>query len=167
MSERIAKHIKLALSWGIALCFLVFPMQLVAQDVEEDLQGVAIIAHPDVTAEQLGRRDLVDLYTLEINKWIDGSLVVLYDLKSNTATKQIFYDYLRQTRRELKKIWMRVVLSGEGRAPRAVGSEEELLRKVANTAGALGYVSTHLFTDDVQVLGIIGEDGQFIAATRN
>ena len=60
---------------------------------------------------------------------------------------------------------MRVVLSGEGRAPLVAGSEEEVVRKVAQTRGALGYVSANLVTDDVQVLGVIGKDGDFKAVS--
>ncbi len=121
--------------------------------------GVSIIAHPSVPIEALSRQELLELYTLETNKWEDGSLVILFDQKPNTTSKQIFYEHLKQHQRDLKKIWMRVVLSGEGRTPRIVKSEEEVVKKVSETPGSIGYVQQALVIDGVKVLDIImGED---------
>ncbi len=117
---------------------------------------VAVIAHPSVPVESVTQQALVDFYTLEKNKWEDGSLVVLFEQKQETTSKKQFYAYLQKRPRELKKVWMRVVLSGEGRTPRTVRSEEEVLQEVAATPGAIGYTDASLVTDEVVVLGYIG-----------
>ena len=126
--------------------------------VEAKQDDIVIIAHPSVQVSTLSRHVLLELYTLEQATWEDGSLVTLFDLKPETEAKRVFYQYLRQKPRELKKIWMRVVLSGEGRTPRILGHEEEVVKKVAETPGALGYSQRSLVTDDVKVLGVVGSE---------
>ncbi|MEM8488114.1 MAG: hypothetical protein AAF564_21370 [Bacteroidota bacterium] len=118
----------------------------------KEVAGIAIIAHPSVPATTLSQQQVLDFYVLETNRWEDGSLVVLFDQKQKTASKEKFYRFLKKEPRELKKVWMRVVLSGEGRTPRTLGSEEEVVQEVAATPGAIGYVSADLVTDDVVVL---------------
>ncbi len=113
---------------------------------------VAIIANPAVPATALDRQEVLDMYMLETNKWEDGSLVVLIEQKKGAPSKERFYDFLRKKPRELKKIWMRMVLAGEGRTPRTMGSEEDVLQEVASTPGAIGYVAASSVTDDVVVL---------------
>ena len=116
---------------------------------------VAVIAHPSVPTESVNQQMLLDFYTLEKNKWEDGTLVVLFEQKQETASKKQFYAYLEKRPRELKKVWMRVVLSGEGRTPRTVRSEEEVIQEVAATPGAIGYAAASLVTEQVVVLGYI------------
>ena len=125
--------------------------QSTARD-ESDAGRIAIIAHPSVPAKAVDRKEVLDFYTLETNKWADGSLVVLFDQKQRTASQEQFYSFLEKKPRELKKLWMRVVLSGEGRTPRALGSEEEMVAEVAATPGAIGYVAVELVTNEVVVL---------------
>ncbi len=43
---------------------------------------------------------------------------------------------------QLQRSWDRGVFSGTGRAPIVVRSEEEMLQRVAQTPGAIGYVSS-------------------------
>lgn len=119
---------------------------------DDGVTRIAIIAHPTVPATTVDRKEVLDFYTLETNKWPDGSLVYLFDQKQRTASKEQFYDFLGKKPRELKKAWMRVVLAGEGRTPRALGTEEEMVAKVAATPGALGYVAAAFVTDEVVVL---------------
>ena len=115
-------------------------------------KGFVVIAHPSVPADQLSRQELHDLYHLEWNRWEDGSLVVLLDMKKEGPARDIFYEYLGRSGREVKRIWMRAVLSGEGQAPKIVRDEEDMLKRVSTTPGAIGYLPLDLVTTQVKVL---------------
>jgi ABC-type phosphate transport system substrate-binding protein len=52
----------------------------------------------------------------------------------------------------MKKLWMKVQLTGEGQPPTGVGSEDEVLSKVASTPGAIGFVSSDKVNGSVKVL---------------
>lgn len=116
---------------------------------------VAVIANPSVPAHSIDKSRLLDLYSGDIKEWENGDPIVLVDLKPTADVKDAFYGFLGKSASRMKSIWMKNMLTGEGRPPEAVASQEELLRKVAATPGAIGYVDRNLVTSDVITLTVI------------
>jgi hypothetical protein len=81
--------------------------------------------------------------------------VVVVDLKPQTETKTRFYNFLNMPASRMKSLWLKKMLLGEGEPPVAMKSEEEMLKKVAATPGALGFVSRALVNPQVKTLMII------------
>lgn len=52
----------------------------------------------------------------------------------------------------LKKSWLKAKLTGSGNPPVTVGSEADMLQKVANNSGAIGYVDKSKVDDSVKIL---------------
>ncbi len=115
---------------------------------------VAVIVNKSVSASSLSAAKLLDIYSLSTKDW-GGSKVVVYDRKSDDDTKSKFYNYVGKPAAEMKKVWMRVQLAGEGKAPEALASDDEIVKKVASTPGAIGYVSADKVTGDVKVVATI------------
>lgn len=113
---------------------------------------VAVIAHKDVPESALSKTKLVDIYTGDIQKWKGDLDIVVFDLKQKGKVKDDFYDYLGKSPSRLKSVWMKRMLSGEGDPPIAAENEAEMLTKVAETPGAIGFISTAKVTDAVKVL---------------
>lgn len=128
-----------------------------------DSQSLAVIANASVPVDTLSQQELLDLYSLDTNKWPNGSLVILFDQKSESTAKTTFYNFLNKREREMKKVWMRVVLSGEGRTPKVIREQQSLIRKVAETDGALGYVDLEVLKQEqpasIKVLALIPVNG--------
>ena len=116
---------------------------------------VAVVAHKTVPVDAIDTRTLLDIYSLEETKWDDGSRIVLFDLKGKNDLKQTFYTSLGRRPDEMKRVWLRIILSGEGRSPTLLTSTDEVLDKVAATPGAIGYVPLALVTDEVKVIATI------------
>jgi ABC-type phosphate transport system substrate-binding protein len=116
---------------------------------------VAVIAHKSVPVERIDKAQLLDLYSGDIKEWNNGEPIVLIDLKPATDVKSAFYEFLGKSASRMKSIWMKNMLTGEGRPPEAMASQQELLEKVAATPGAIGYVDRSLVTADVVTLTII------------
>ena len=121
-------------------------------------EEVAVIAHPAVGQDTLSKGELLDYYTGDIERWPDGSRVVVKDLKEKGAVRDRFYRFLGKRPSRMKSIWLRNMLSGEGDPPESVATEQELLARVAATPGALGFVSSARVTDQVRVLILIVAD---------
>lgn len=115
---------------------------------------VAVVANPSVTAPDLDAPRLLDIYTGAIKTWSGGIPIVLLDQKQKTSAKVAFYSYLGMSASRLKSIWMKNLLSGEGTPPESIDDEDELLKRVAATPGALGYVSMDKArqSDDIVIL---------------
>ncbi|MCU0453893.1 MAG: hypothetical protein MUE68_09550 [Bacteroidetes bacterium] len=113
---------------------------------------VAVIAHPSVEEPSISRSTVADIYTLTTTMWSDRAAVVVVDIRSDLPTKKRFYSEIGKTPADLRKVWMRTVLSGDAKAPEMVESEDEVIQKVAATRGAIGYVSASKVTGSVKVL---------------
>ncbi len=116
---------------------------------------VAVIANKEVPVDEISKSQLVDFYTRDIKSWNDDLFIVIVDLKQKGEVKKSFYKYLGKTSSRMKSIWMKKKLSGEGDPPVSFTTEEAVLKKVASTPGALGFISESKVTDDVKVLLII------------
>ncbi len=116
---------------------------------------VAVIAHLSVPEQELNKTRLLDIYTGDVKNWSDGKPVVVIDLKPAGDVKETFYKYLGKSPSRMKSVWMKRMLSGEGDPPVAVESENEMIKRVAATPGAIGFVSRDAVNDTVKTLAII------------
>jgi ABC-type phosphate transport system substrate-binding protein len=119
---------------------------------------VAVIAHKAVPADTLTRAQLVDLYTGDVKSWSDKTPVVVLDLRTQSEIRDAFYQLLGLTSSRMKSIRLKKLLLGEGEPPEALKSEEEVVKKVASTPGAIGYVSQSKVSGEVITLRIIEKE---------
>ncbi len=122
---------------------------------EASFSQVAVIAHKSVPVDTIKKSELLDFYTADIKKWINGEKVIVNDLKPKGEVKKIFYKFLGKTPSRMKSIWLRNMLSGEGDPPEALKSEEEMLQKIAATPGAIGFLSHTKVDNNVKTLIVI------------
>ncbi len=131
-------------------CILVVLLAAPASSAE-----VAVIAHPSVPASDISRSQLLDIFTGDVKEWKNGEPVIIVDLKPRSDVKEAFYDYLGKSSSRMKSIWMRNMLTGEGTPPESLESQAEIVERVKNTPGAIGYVNRELVTGDVIMLRVI------------
>lgn len=119
---------------------------------------VAIIVHPSVQVQGLDRSDVLGIYSLKTREWTDDGRVVPITMKGNGPVVTRFHEYLGRSALKMTSDWMRIQLLGEGRAPLALSSEEEVIAKVQATPGAIGYVSMEKAkaASGIRIVAIIG-----------
>jgi hypothetical protein len=111
---------------------------------------IVLIANKGVEMNISAITTVSDIYTLETQKSTNGKAIVVFDLK--TAPNDQLYTAIGKSATELKKIWMKMQLSGDGKAPTALENEDEMIAKVSSVPGAIGYVSQAKVTDAVKTL---------------
>ena len=119
---------------------------------------VVVIAHKSVQLDTITSAKLLEYYSRETRLWNNGQPVVVFDLKPKREIKNVFYRYLGKSVNIMKSIWMVNMLSGEGDPPESLDSEDEMLKKVASTPGAIGFVSQAKAKDGVKILAIIKDE---------
>lgn len=140
---------------NILVLLLLALLCTIARPVAAAADSVAVIAHPSVPEKELNKTRLLDIYSGDVKNWSDGKPVIVMDLKPTGEIKETFYKYLGKSPSRMKSLWMKRMLSGEGDPPLAVDSEAEMLKKVAATPGAIGFISRSAVTDTVKTLAII------------
>lgn len=116
---------------------------------------VAVIANKSVPEDILSSSKILDFYSKEIRVWNNGESVTVFDLKPKNEVKKTFYNYLGISISRIKSIWLKNMLSGEGDPPKALESEEEMIQKVVETKGSIGYISAEKVNDQLKTLVII------------
>ena len=138
----------------IAILIILF----LVSSAETSFSQVAVIAHKSVPIDTIRKSELLDFYTGDIKRWCDDQPVIVFDLKPRGETRKTFYKFLGKSSSRMKSIWLKKMLSGEGDPPDFMKSEEELLKKVATTTGAIGYASRSQVSGNVKTLLIIEKD---------
>ncbi|MCX6136395.1 MAG: hypothetical protein NTV54_02740 [Ignavibacteriales bacterium] len=111
---------------------------------------VSIIGHKTISESPVTTAKVGAIYSLDQTKWSDGTKIVVFD--NSTDTKADFYSGIGKDQLSLNKIWMKKQLTGEAKAPEKVGSDDDVVKKVATTPGAIGYVKSSAVRGDVKVL---------------
>jgi len=103
-----------------------------------------------VTTTQLRR-----IYSMRQVKWGNGVPITIFVLSSTHPTHQKFCkESLRLFPYQLDRIWNKLTFSGMGIAPTIVKTEEELIKAVKSTTGAIGYIENIDEVSDVNLLKI-------------
>ncbi len=123
--------------------------------VPQAKEPVVIIAHKQVADDSVSAADLEKIFTIGRQRWKNGQKIVVYNLKSDAPSKSRVYKYIHKKPLELRKTWLRIQLTGEGKAPIAVKTEAELLSKVSSTPGAIGYIRAESVDASVKILATI------------
>jgi hypothetical protein len=118
-------------------------------------QRIAVIVNPDVQVLTIDPGSLLNIYSLNMQSWKDGSRITLFTLQGNQKLVQQFHRFIGRSPLELRKIWLRFQLSGEGRSPSVLASEAEMVEHVAAQPGAIGFVSADALKPDVKVIAWI------------
>lgn len=117
--------------------------------------GQEVIANADVGLDAIDRNFARLLITMRMPQWPNKRPVTVFVLPDNNPVHTAFakrvlevYPY------QLRRTWDRQVFSGTGQAPRQVASEQEMIERVSQTAGAVGYVSSPPDSGRVKVLEV-------------
>jgi ABC-type phosphate transport system substrate-binding protein len=116
---------------------------------------VAIIANKSVPEELLNSSKILDFYSKDVRTWSNGDPVTVFDLKPKNEVKKTFYEFLGISISRIKSIWLKNMLSGEGDPPKALESEEEMIQKIVETKGSIGYISAEKVNDQIRTLLVI------------
>jgi ABC-type phosphate transport system substrate-binding protein len=120
----------------------------------ESQAQVVVIVNKNVKAGSLSASAIANIYRLEKKSWEDGTKIVVIDSKVE-STKGKFYSFIGQNPAELKKAWLKLQLTGEGKAPEALNSDEDIVKKVGSTKGAIGFVNKSAADDAVKIITTI------------
>jgi hypothetical protein len=113
---------------------------------------IAVIANKSVSDKDVNISKLLDIYTLNVQFWDDGNKIKVFDLKKDNVIQIKFYSSLGISVANIMVIWTKKQFSGKAMPPELLDYEEEMLKKVATTPNAIGYIQSSKVTNDVKVL---------------
>jgi ABC-type phosphate transport system substrate-binding protein len=100
---------------------------------------VVVVANRGWPVATVTRTDLENIF-LGRKTQMGDKRVTFAVLKGGAAHERFLRDCVGKTEAQFKNYWKQMVFTGKGSAPMAFDTEAELLRYIAATDGAIGYV---------------------------
>ncbi len=118
-------------------------------------QDVLVIANREISVSQLTAQQLRDIFTGTRSRFPDGTRAWPILLKGGAVHEVFVTKDLGQNTEGFRRGWKKAQFTGQGIMPKEFSSELEVVKYVAATRGAVGYVS-HLLDDQaVKVLTVL------------
>lgn len=99
-----------------------------------------VIANPNLAGAQISETDMRRIFLGSVTR-VDGRSVQGVVARSGDAHKQFVADCLGKTESGLQNYFRTLVFTGKGSPPRSFATAAEIVKYVADTQGAIGYVS--------------------------
>ena len=126
---------KIILGLAALIMLLMLPRQSYALEV---------IAHPSVSISDITDSKLRRIYTMKVRRWPDHRPIHLFVLPSDSRLHgQFTKQALKMFPYQLERIWNKLAFAGTGVLPTEVATQEEMIRLVNATPGAIGYIQSH------------------------
>jgi ABC-type phosphate transport system substrate-binding protein len=101
-----------------------------------------VIVNPENPHTTLGRKFVADAFLKKTTRWPGGEVIRPVDLEADSKTRERFTDdVLHRSVSAVKSYWQQIIFSGRDVPPPELGSEEQVVKLVAGSPGAIGYVS--------------------------
>lgn len=134
--------------WGLVWCLL---------GASQAFAQVAVVVNKANPVQDISLKKIQDIYLGDTVTWENNIRVFPVSLKSKEiVTKAFFQKALHKKPNDMRRIWIRLMLSGEVSPPKVMGLASDVLEYVARNEGAIGFVDVHLVDDSVQVVAIEG-----------
>lgn len=108
-------------------------------------EPMRVIAHSGVGEDELSVSTLRAIFSMRVRSWSDKQAVHVYVLPDRHDAHIAFSkSVLRIYPYVLRDTWDRMVFTGTGQAPIEVANMQILIRLVAETPGAIGYINEEI-----------------------
>jgi ABC-type phosphate transport system substrate-binding protein len=103
---------------------------------------VLVIANPTVTAANISRAELRDIFTGASSSLRSGVQVTPVLLKPGPVNDEFLSLYIGKSDSGFRAGWRSILFSGQGIMPRTLSSDAEVVDYVTHTSGAIGYIAS-------------------------
>ncbi|WOI36952.1 phosphate ABC transporter substrate-binding protein [Alteromonas sp. CI.11.F.A3] len=113
---------------------------------------VAVIVHPS-NGDALDKDSISRLFLNKMKSFPNGTNAVPLALaEGQAATDEFNGKVLNKSASQLTAFWSKLVFTGKGQPPKALGSDAEVVSAVAADPGAIGYVDAGSVDGSVRVV---------------
>ncbi len=131
---------------AIVACLL-FPVLALAGEV-------VIIGNSSVSTSSLSQEDVSYIFLGKKRIWEDGERITFAIQKKSDTHDEFLKQYVKKTPTQFSNYWKKQIFTGKGSSPHAVNTDQEMLKFVAETKGAVGYVSSGTSLNNVKTISV-------------
>ncbi len=150
------KHLLFVILVAMVMC--IASPAIVAQETIP-VSEIAIVANVNVTATSISSSDVESIFISNTGKIGEVRLEITI-LKDGPVHESFLKNYIKKTSSQFLSSWKKLVFSGKAKMPKDFATDEELVKYVASTPRAIGYVhvktsqNSSVMTDKVKVIAV-------------
>lgn len=116
---------------------------------------VVVVVSPENPLSSLTRRQVADIFLGKSQRFPDGRSAVPLDQAAGSAAQAQFYQLVSDKRAtEIKAYWAKMIFTGRGQPPAAVGDDAQMKQALAADPNAIGYLDQQAVDASVKVLSV-------------
>lgn len=142
--------------WVIVFLFILIDQANSASIIERlDQNSVYPVVNINTSQRNISKNGLSAIFKMRLRHWSDGTNVTVFVLQDdNPLHKQFCKQILNVFPHQMRRNWNKLVFSGTGQAPILLENKDEMINKLRDTPGAVGYLSGKDLTKDIKILDI-------------
>lgn len=148
MKHQIRRLFFLAVISGLTSLLLAAPHE------GYSMADAVVVANKSVPYDSITKVDMKKILINKKTQWANGERVVLVTLKWGNTHEHFIKKYTSKSPSQFWSYWRRQVFTGQGTLPKTFEDEEKAVDYIAQTEGALGYISYGTPTDTVKTLTV-------------
>ncbi len=118
-----------------------------------DNNDIDIYANSSVPEQQYSLAEIRAIFAMRKTIWPDGTKIKVFVLPDNAPEHRLFTkSRLNMFPHQFRRIWDRLTFSGVGQAPVEVSSFKEMLQRLSDTPGSIGYLKTQRYHGNIRKL---------------
>lgn len=119
---------------------------------------ILVIVNPARGEISLEQKDVSRVFLGKSKSLPNGVPVIAIDQDSESNVRARFSQkVLLKSQIQLKAYWSRMIFTGKGNPPDAVGGDQEVIALIQSNPNMIGYIDKSSHTDDVRVVYVVKE----------
>lgn len=139
---------------SIALLMTIIFTLSVFTCIHAQTDELLVIANTGVSQAEIAGKDLGNMFLGKKSSWDGGQKVVPVTLESGAAHDNFLKTFIKKSSSQFATFWKQAVFTGQGIPPKSVSSEADVVKFVAENAGAVGYILASTPHDGVKILKV-------------
>ena len=119
-----------------------------------DADEVIIITNKSVPVDALNKEDIKNIFIGKMTRWDDSQKIKFVTIPKSKVHKGFLKEFVKRTPEQYSRHWKKQIFTGKGNKPRSFKTQESLINYVANTKGAIGYISPDFISDRIKVITV-------------
>ena len=117
---------------------------------------VSVIANTSVSSQEISVDQIRRIFSMRQTVWPNNQQITVFVLTNQHDTHKTFSTkVLGMFPYQLDRIWNKLVYSGLGEEPIKVQTEQEMIERISQQPGAIGYVMGQVNIDTVKIIEVV------------
>jgi ABC-type phosphate transport system substrate-binding protein len=135
---------------NIANLALIFAAVIASSNAQGE---VVVIVSSNSSITSLSADQTARIFLNKIDKFPNGQSAIPIDQPEDEPIRDEFYTkVVHKNASQLASYWSKLIFTGEGRLPKTLNNDKEVVKEIANDPNAIGYIDKSALKKNVRVV---------------